>query len=264
MRMLLALLILAAAPGPAQAQTQSVIEVPSRDQKIRALLVSPAAPAGSVILLVGGHGRLDLGSDGSIAWGGGNQLVRTRAAYAAAGFATLVPDIAPDLKTPGGVVQGYRSGAPHGRDIGALVQHMRTIREPVVLVATSRGAPSAGAALRHATGSARPDALVMTAAMLMPAGDRQPNFRNAIGGDPALARLPLLVVGHLKDTCRLTLPESIDQFRAWHGGTVDVAMLDGPPGRGDPCEAQSAHGFIGLDGEVVATIAAWIRKLPRR
>lgn len=262
MRALIAALILAsAALAPALAQTRSVIEVDSRGQKVRSLLIMPASPVGSVIQLAGGHGKLDLGADGRIGWGAGNQLVRTRAAYAAAGFATLVPDIAPDLKTPGGVVPGYRSGGPHGRDIGALVQHMRTIKEPVVLVATSRGAPSAGAALRHATGPARPDAVVLTAAMLVPVGDRQPNFQNAIGGDPTLARLPLLVVGHRKDTCRHTLPATIDQFRAWHGGAVDVVMLDGPEGRGDPCEAQSAHGFSGLDGEVVATVTGWVRKL---
>ena len=35
--------------------------------------------------------------EGRIGWGGGNQLVRTRADYARAGFLTLVPDIAPDL-----------------------------------------------------------------------------------------------------------------------------------------------------------------------
>jgi hypothetical protein len=243
-----------------------VVEVSSRGQSIRALLITPARPIGSVILLAGGHGRLDIAPDGRLGWGAGNQLVRTRAAYARAGFVTLVPDIAPDLKTPSGVVERYRFSPPHGQDLAALVRHMRGIKAPVVLVATSRGAVSAGAALARASGSGRPDAVVLTAAMLVPSGDRAPHFQMAIGNDPARARLPLLVVGHRKDACKYTLPATIDRFTAWHGGKVDVVLLDGPAGTGDPCEARSAHGFAGIDQQVVDAVTNWIkaRKLPGR
>ncbi|MCC7276439.1 MAG: hypothetical protein IT561_27490 [Alphaproteobacteria bacterium] len=245
---------------PAGAQTTSVVEVESRGQQIRAILIVPERPVGSVVLLAGGHGRLDIAPEGRIGWGAGNQLVRTRRAYASAGYATLVPDIAPDMKTwDGGVVQGYRFNALHGRDIGALVARMRAIKAPVVLVGTSRGAVSAGVALAQAAGPTRPDGVALTAAMLMPAGDRQPNFQMAIG-DAARARLPFLVVGHRRDTCRYTLPESIDRFVAWHGGKVDVTLLDGPAGSGDPCEARAAHGFVDIDDQVVATVTGWIRE----
>jgi hypothetical protein len=244
----------------ALARADPVLEVDSRGQKIRALVITPEQPVGSVILLAGGHGRLDLGADGRIGWGAGNQLVRTRAAYARAGYLTLVPDIAPDLKTANGVVDRYRYGAPHARDIGALVQHVRGLKPPVALVATSRGTVSAGAALAHTSGLSRPDAVVLTAAMLVSVGERAPHFRMAIGDDPRPARLPLLVVGHKKDTCRFTHPSTIERFKAWHGGKVDVVMLDGPAGTGDACEAASAHGFIGIDGEVVATVTGWIAK----
>jgi hypothetical protein len=258
-RCLLVPAILIAAPM-ALARADPVLEVDSRGQKIRALVVRPENPVGSVILLAGGHGRLDLGRDGRIGWGAGNQLVRTRTAYARAGYLTLIPDIAPDLKTGTGVVQGYRYAAPHGRDIGALIQHLRAVKAPVVLVAASRGAVSAGAALAHASGPSRPDAVVLTAAMLVSVGKKAPHFQMAIGDDPRRAQLPLLVVGHNKDTCAFTHPSTIDRFKAWHGGKVDVVMLDGPAGTGHPCEAASAHGFIGIDGEVVATVTGWIAK----
>lgn len=242
------------------AQNETVVDIPSRGQKVRALLLKPASPSASVILLAGGDGKLDLASDGRMAWGAENQLVRTRAAYARAGFNTLVPDIAADLKTPSGVVERYRFSPPHGRDVGALVQYMRGIKAPVVLVATSRGAVSAGNALAHASGPARPDALVMTAAMLVSVGGNHPHFQMAIGNDAGKARLPLLIVGHKRDQCRYTLPATIDQFKRWHRGKVDVVILDGPAGTGDPCEVRSAHGFAGIDEEVVATIANWIKQ----
>lgn len=251
-------LVLAGAVTCAQAQTEQVVEIASRGQKVRALLTVPANPVGSIVLLAGGHGVLALSPDGKIGWGAGNQLVRTRAAYAREGFATIVPDAASDMGTPAAPKSGYRYSAPHGQDIGAVVAYMRAIKEPVALVGTSRGAVSAGIALAQTSGPARPDSVVLTSAMLMTDGD-QPSFQKAIGNSPTKARLPFLVIGHKRDTCKYTLPASIDAFRKWHGGKIDVVMLDGREGKGDPCEAQSAHGFAGIDGEVVTTTTGWIK-----
>ncbi len=152
---------------PAWAQPQTIIEVGSRGQKVRTLLLRPDQPVGSVILMAGGHGNLDLGPDGRIGWGAGNQLVRTRAAYARAGFVTAVPDIAPDLKIPNGGVSGYRFGAAQAQDLGALVTYLRAIKSPVVIIGTSRGAISAANAVARLNGPQRPDAMVLTSAMLM-------------------------------------------------------------------------------------------------
>jgi pimeloyl-ACP methyl ester carboxylesterase len=269
MRYLLPIVCILAGLMPAFAQTERVVEIDSRGLKVRALLLKPATPSASVILLAGGHGKLDLRPDGKIGWGAGNQLVRTRGAYMRAGFVTAVPDIAPDLKTASGVVNYYRVSQPHARDIGALVKHLRIIKAPIIVVGTSRGAISAANAVAKLSGAERPDAMVLTAAMLMPVEAKTPSAHMAAGSDPTRLQLPLLVVGHKKDTCRWTLPASIDTFKTWHergGGKVDVVMLDGPHGSGDACEAQAAHGFAGIDDQVVATVADWIksRNLPSR
>ena len=263
-----ALLLITATPvaTPAMAQSETVIEVPSRGMTVRALMIKPADAAGSVILLAGGHGKLDISAGGAIGWGRGNQLVRTRAAYAAAGFVTVVPDIAPDLKTASGVVSGYRYNAAHAQDIGAIVAYLRKIKSPVIVVGTSRGAISAGNAAAKLAGPQRPDAVVFTAPMLVSVGNA-PSVQKAAGGDAKRLRLPTLIVGHRKDACQYTLPASIDTFRKWHeggGGASTTIMLDGPAGTGDPCEARSAHGFADIDGQVVAAVAKWVRaqKLP--
>ncbi|MEX2127884.1 MAG: hypothetical protein WD871_06525 [Xanthobacteraceae bacterium] len=258
MRAIVFALTFAAAATSVQAQTETVVDIPSRGQIVRALLTKPANPVGSVVLLAGGHGVLALSPDGKIGWGAGNQLVRTRADYARAGFATIVPDAASDMGTPAAPKGGYRYSAPHGQDIGAVIAYMRDIKTPVALVGTSRGAVSAGTALENATGPGRPDFVVLTAPMLMTFGD-QPSFQKATKNSPAKAQLPFMVVGHKKDGCKYTSPASIDAFKAWHGGKIDVIMLDGPDGKGDPCEAQAAHGFAGIDGTVVSTVSGWIK-----
>jgi hypothetical protein len=263
--MLSATIIAIATPALAQSgPSETVIEVESRGQKVRALLLKPERPIGSVILLAGGHGKLDLGADGKIGWGVGNQLVRTRAAYAQAGFITAVPDIAPDLKTPSGVVPYYRIAPSHARDVGALAAYLRALKPPVVVVGTSRGAISAGNAVAKLSGSPRPDAMVLTAAMLMTIEPKVPSVQRAADNDAKRLQVPTLVVGHKKDRCRWTAPASVATFKAWYekgGRTLDVVILDGPDGSGDPCEARAAHGFAGIDGQVVAAVGGWIKKL---
>jgi hypothetical protein len=86
--------------------------------------------------------------------------------------------------------------------------------------------------------------MVLTAAMLMTMDAKTPSAQRAARNDPKRLQIPTLIVGHKKDRCRRQ---------------PDVAMLDGPEGTGDPYEAQSAHGFAGIDGQVVTTVTEWIR-----
>lgn len=146
------------AHGPSMA-AETAVDVPTRPGvSVRVLVDKPAGPpAGAVVLIAGGHGNLALGPDGSIGWGRGNQVVRSRAAYVKAGFVTLVPDVAPDLKDGAAVKPGYGWSRPHADDLGALVAYARGLAQPVHLVGTSRGALSvAAAAAVHTKGPQRP------------------------------------------------------------------------------------------------------------
>jgi dienelactone hydrolase len=251
-------------PEPALAQSIDVVEIASRDQRVRALLLKPARPAGSVILLAGGHGNLALGKDGRIGWGAGNQLVRTRAAYSRAGFATLVPDIAPDLKQGSGGVARYRWSKRYAQDIGALIAYMRPIAAPVYLIGTSRAALSvAKGAVELSAGAVRPDAVVITSGMLVHISAAQPSAERNVGGLERV-RQPILLVYHEKDACPYTPAASASKAKRLFRGakSVDIVLLrGGSAGSGEPCEARSHHGFEGQDAEVVKTVTAWLRKL---
>lgn len=249
--------------NPAVAQSEQVIEVTTRGQKMRALMLKPEKPVGSIILLAGGHGNLALGKDGTIGWGAGNQLVRTRAGYAKAGFLTAVADIAPDLKQGKGGVPRYRWSDNFARDIGALVKHLRGLKEPVYLVGTSRAALSVAKAAVTLSGAERPDAIVVTSGMLVHVNDKQPSAERSVGG---LGRIkqPTFIVYHEKDGCSYTPASSAPRAKALLTGakTVDVKiMTGGSAGSGDPCEANSHHGFLGQDGEVVQLVTGWLKGL---
>ena len=252
---------------PALAQTDQVFDLPTRPgQSMRMLLLKPAAKTdASIILLAGGHGNLMLGRNGSIGWGKGNQLVRTRAGYAKAGFLTAVPDIAPDLKRGTGGVPRYRWSETYARDIGALVKHLRGQAAPVYLVGTSRAALSVAKAAVQLAGEEKPDAIVITSGMLMHVDSTQPSAERNVGRLERITQ-PTFIVFHGADRCRYSSPSSANRFKALltKAAKVDIKIVSGGTNTGsNPCEADTHHGFQGQDAEVVQLVGDWLKALPK-
>jgi hypothetical protein len=188
-----------------------------------ALLNKPASPRASIILIPGGDGRLGVRPDGSFSGLAGNQLVRTRKAYLAHGIATLTID--------------------QGVSLPAAIAYMRKVASPVVVVATSRGTLRVPGAL-----SGKPNGIVLTAGFLS-------EVQSQVGSAGALPRT--LIVHHKQDGCRLTPPSAVAPFKAWGGAKVSVVWMAGGRDTGNPCLGRSYHGFNGLDGRVVSTVASF-------
>jgi hypothetical protein len=198
----------------------------------RAVLIKPAAPRASVILLPGGDGAIRAGEHGDMHGLLGNQLVRTRNAYAARGLAVLIADYNTDLK--------------------AAVDTMAAIKRPVTVIATSRGTIRAAEGIAR---GARPDALVLTSGFLSRDSGGPVNVMSILGSPSALPRT--LVIHHRNDVCKFTLPAGVEPFIKWSGGRARVSWLSGGAEEGDPCEARGHHGFNGQDGQVVSLAAGF-------
>jgi hypothetical protein len=205
----------------------------------QAVLIKPSGAAkGSLILLAGGNGQLNIGPGGAIGSLKGNQVVRTRHAYAERGFAVLVPDANVNL--------------------AAAVKYMAGIAKPVTVVGTSRGTQRAAEGI---AAGARPDALVLTSGFLSPQSGEGVNRHviKLVGGSPGV--LPrTLVIHHRHDGCRYTLPSGVQPFLDWSKGKASVIWLDGGANNGDPCQAGGHHGFAGLDSQVVSAVVKFAAK----
>jgi hypothetical protein len=198
----------------------------------RSVLIKPASPRGSVILMPGSGGAINAGPGGSIGALGGNQLVRTRQSYAARGLAVLVLD--------------------GGGSLSAAVEYMAAIKRPVVVVATSRGTQRAAQGI---AAGAKPDALVLTSGFLSPESGGDSNVMSILGSPSALPRT--LVIHHRQDGCKFTLPAGVDPFIKWSQGRARVSWVSGGPEEGNPCEAAGHHGFAGLDAQVVGLASSF-------
>ena len=186
--------VLVAAPAIAAPAAQTIDIAGSQ-----AVLLLPAHPRASVILMPGSDGDIRAGADGSIHHLRHELLTRTRSAYAARGLAVLLVDADVNL--------------------AAAVATMRKIKSPVTVIATSRGT------LRAAQGiaaGARPDALVLISGFLTDDSGSSQNVANILGSPAKLPRT--LVIHHRHDGCHLTRPAGVAPFIKWAHGRARVVV----------------------------------------
>jgi predicted alpha/beta-hydrolase family hydrolase len=253
------LVVLAALIGlalPARAGAADLRTIPSRPGVTESLLLlRPAGtPMASVILLAGGDGVVALTPAGPSRLQG-NFLQRTRQRFAAEGLLVAVLDSPSDRTS----LWNSRTTADHATDLRAAIAAVREIAPvPVWLVGTSMGTLSAAsAAARLEQGG--PDGIVLTSSVSLVSRMSGESIRHVALGD---IRAPTLIVHHRHDACRSSpyawaadAPKALTRAPA----KALLSYDGGSPPISEPCEAKSAHGYLGLEAQVVSDIAAWIR-----
>ena len=68
----------------------------------------------------------------------------------------------------------------------------------------------------------------------------------------------LLWVHHEHDPCEYTT-YAMAKALAQRSGAPLVTVRGGDPGSGDPCQARTAHGFVGIEKETVLAMRSWIK-----
>jgi hypothetical protein len=190
----------------------------------QAFLHSPANARASAVLIPGKGGIIP-----------SDPLLRNRAALNAQGIATLT--------------------VPHGTVIGEAINYMRKIKEPVGLVGVSAGVYFASRAIGN---GAKPDSLVLISGSLGGPGQRPIPAPDVIKNAALMPRT--LVLHNRNDACDVTPVSAVEPFIKWAGGRATLQWIGGSgPGK-DPCGPNSAHGFMGADGQVVGAIVGFIAR----
>ncbi len=256
LRKLLFLLIIFS--WPAMAQTQRVVDVPTRAGVTqRFLVIAPAQPKAAVILFAGGHGGVQLSPDGAMKDLRGNFLVRSRDLFVAQDLLVAVID-APSDRQSNPFLSGFRQTAEHVTDVKAVIAWIKQeAKIPVWLIGTSRGTQSAAyIATQSAPADGGPDGVVLTSSILTE------NRGGRAVPDMALQRIavPVLVAHHRQDGCRLCKFDDMPGLtnKLAHLQKTALLVFEGGNDVGDPCEARAYHGYNGIEREVVTKISAWI------
>ncbi|HKZ08944.1 MAG TPA: alpha/beta hydrolase [Methylomirabilota bacterium] len=253
-----AAILLALAVAPAWAQAERVVDVPTRPGvTARLLLIETPGAKATVILFAGGHGGLQIAPNGKIGWGAGNFLVRTRHMLAGHGLNVVTLD-SPSDRQASPFLSGFRQSRGHVVDVKAVMAYLRQHGGvPVWVMGTSMGTLSATFVTTELPReSGGPDGLVLTSTILSFPGAR------AVPGMPlGFIKVPVLVVHHKQDGCDhcklAELPAVMDKLSA--ASRKELMLFEGGSVRNpDPCEAFTHHGYLGIESDVVAKIAAWI------
>jgi pimeloyl-ACP methyl ester carboxylesterase len=248
---------LLALPQAEAALLEQVVDIPTRPGVTqRLVLIRPEHSTAAVILFAGGHGGLQISKKGEFGWGKGNFLVRSRQRFAEQNLVVAVIDAPSDRLSPP-YLSGFRQTPEHAADIKALIAWLRQQTHlPVWLIGTSRGTQSAAYVATRLSGHDGPDGIVLTSSILQDSKSRPVTDMSL-----ETVAVPVLVVHHEQDGCKLCRPEDLPRLLNKLTATPRKELLTfkGGQDRGDPCEAYAHHGFNGLEPEVVAKIAAWIR-----
>lgn len=217
------------------------------------LVINPPQVQASVILFAGGDGYLGLDESGGIRSLSGNFLVKMRNTFVQQGMLVALVDTPSDRNS----LDRFRSSRAHAVDIRAVIRWLhQQAHAPVWLVGTSRGTIST-AAVAAQLDNEGPDGIVLTSTLFGPS--RNGTVFNA---DLKAIRLPVLLVHHKNDGCSATPYRSAAGFteKISAATKVELITIEGGSGNiGDVCGAKSAHGFLGLETEVVGLISDWIK-----
>lgn len=241
----------------AYAQTpEKVVDIPTRPGVTQRMLVlTTAAPKAAVILLAGGHGGLQISSDGAIHWGRDNFLVRARQLFANQGFLVMLVDAPSDRLSPP-FLRGFRQTPEHLADIKAVIAWSRgQTRTQVWLVGTSRGTQSAAFVATQLQAPDGPDGVVLSSSILVDS-----EGPSVLSMPMDTLQIPVLVVHHEQDDCRLcsfSLTSNLmDKLR--DAPKKQLISFTGGDDVGDACNARAHHGFNGLDNDVVGKMSNWM------
>lgn len=181
----------------------------------------------------------------------GNFLVRSRQHWLDAETLVVVVDAPSDQRE---FSQKFRETPRYGADVEALLKETgrRYSVEDWTFVGTSEGSVSAFHAARMNPQLAR--RTILTASLFRPT--RAGPGLSAANLDELSSQS--LWVHHEDDPCPYTRYRDAQEFSRKSRKPL-LTVRGGGPGRGEACEAFSAHGFIWVERETVTAMRSWVK-----
>jgi hypothetical protein len=182
----------------------------------------------------------------------GNFLIRSRRHWLDNETLVVVVDAPSDQWAT--FYQQFRETPRYGADVEALVKEVSRRYEVAdwTFVGTSEGSISAFHAARMNPRLAR--RVILTSSVFSP-GRNGPGLSTVKWNDLSV---PLLWVHHQDDPCPYTSYRDARRFAETSGKPL-LTVRGGAPGRGDPCQAFTAHGFVGIERETVVAMRSWVK-----
>jgi pimeloyl-ACP methyl ester carboxylesterase len=214
-------------------------------------------PIASLVVLVGGLGKLDLTPRG-LPRDAPGPLTKRREQLTARGFLLAFVDAPSDRPIEGLI--GFRTSPEHAVDVDAVIARLRhDAPAPLWLLGSSMGTVSA-ASVTARLGKDGPDGLVLISSVTR----AHPAMRESLADVPLESiRVPTLIIHHRQDPCEITRYEDAAALsrRLASARRVELVTVEGgPPAGGLPCGPESPHAFYGTEDVLIDRLASWITR----
>lgn len=249
----LSLCLLSISARADDAVSESVITAKFPDRSISALVTRLAehGPFKRAIVLMPGHpGIMKIQSPESFGLKG-NFLIRSRRFWL--DRETVVFSVDAPTDEWGGFTGRFRASDRYAEDLRGLVQEIEKNfgKLPLVIVGTSEGSVSAYYAAR-ALGPE--NVKVIFTSSLFNDSSNSPGLASLDLGE---LKTPMLWVHHADDPCRFT-PFWQAKQHAEKTRSPLITVKSSNAGRGNPCQAFSQHGYVGVEEETVRAMKNWV------
>lgn len=216
----------------------------------RVFYASPPNPRAALIMLPGGNGMVEFGTDGAIRRMAGSFLLRTLPLWQAQGFAVAV------LTPPNGMsLLGYRHTPAYAAALRQAVDFVGSrANVPVWLIGISQGTTAA------VGGAARLRDKVAGLVIMSSVTGRSSAGETLFDSEPGQIVVPVLIVANSNDACPASLPKDASKIAdaLTQAPRKEIIYMESAAMPGQPCEAESAHSYFGIEQPTVERVAEWI------
>jgi hypothetical protein len=235
----------------AQDARSTVLDVPLADGTAqRVLYLAPPHPRGVMVLLPGGSGEIGIERDGQIRHDD-NFVIRSRQLWLQAGYAVAILDAPAKVS-----LRGSRSTPEYAELLSSVMAALRQhSTAPQWLLGTSQGAIGAMNGAAHASRGSLAGVILSEPVSVL-GGSHETVF----DADPGRVRVPALVVVNQADRCQVAPPSAAPSIVAAmrKSPSAQILSVDGGRQGDDPCGSLTAHGYYGIEDQVVSRIRAWM------
>jgi len=212
-------------------------------------------PWATAILYVGGNGML--GESGKLT---NTFLMRIRGNLSASGIGLIYAGLPSDRRQG---LANSRSDDGHVADAAAIVAWARhRTPAPIFVIGTSRGTVSAVNIAAHLPETFAGVALASPVTRTSRSGYDPINSRFA-----AAITVPVLVMHHRDDTCRVTPPADVPALvRSFTSSprVETVWISGGSEPQSGPCTALAHHGYVGAESAAAERLVDWMKSVAGR
>ena len=183
---------------------------------------------------------------------GGNFLIRARRHFLADDVLTVVVDAPSDHQR--NFPHSFRESERYGEDINGALDAVskRYGQMEWTFIGTSEGSVSAAHAGRML--SARINRVVLTSSLV----NASYAGRGVQASDVKKISAPVLWVHHKHDPCKWTPYWQVKNYASEMQSPL-VTVTGEKDVRGNPCDAHTQHGFVGMEIKTIKAILSWIR-----